>query len=98
MTQQKPDDLNDAIREMCVQYDEEILLADGYDEAFVGVVTRCGGPTIACYDAKRCVELLEERDGMTSEDADEYFAFNTEGAFVGPHTPCFLRSFKDFKE
>lgn len=76
------------IRELCD--DDEMLLADGFDDALVGVVTRCGQPTLACYDAEKCIEVLMKRDGMTYEGAVEFFEFNTEGAWVGPHTPVFL--------
>jgi hypothetical protein len=27
---------------------------------------------------------------MTEEDAEEFFEFNTQGAYVGKSTPCFL--------
>jgi hypothetical protein len=27
---------------------------------------------------------------MTEEDAEEYFEFNVQGAYVGPFTPLFL--------
>jgi hypothetical protein len=30
------------------------------------------------------------RDGMTWEEAEEYFEFNQMGAWVGDSTPCFL--------
>jgi hypothetical protein len=33
------------------------------------------------------VGVLVTRDGMTPEDAEEYLAFNTLGAYVGPATP-----------
>lgn len=69
---------------------EGALLADGYDDAIVGVVNRCGQPTIVIYDAWKCIEILMERDGMTAEEADEYFSFNTEGSWVGEGTPGFM--------
>jgi hypothetical protein len=68
--------------------DEElILLADGFEEAFVGVGRQFGKP-IAVYDRAKCIEILT-RD-MSEEEAEEYFQFNTEGAYVGEQTPIFL--------
>jgi hypothetical protein len=29
-------------------------------------------------------------DGMTEEEAEEYFNFNQLGAWIGENTPCFL--------
>ena len=31
-----------------------------------------------------------ERDGMDIEEAEEYFEYNVQGAYVGKETPVFL--------
>lgn len=67
-----------------------MLKADGFDSAVIGVVRRCGQPTIICYDYDRCVAILEDRDGMDPTDAVEYLEFNTVGAWVGEQTPGWL--------
>jgi hypothetical protein len=67
----------------------EALLLDGFEAAFIGVSRRCGQPTLATYDREKCIEILMGQ-GMTPEEAEEYFSFNTEGAWVGPHTPVIL--------
>ena len=69
---------------------EEILLADGFDDALVGYATRCGQPPIAVYDRVQCLAILIGRDGMTHADAEEFFEVNVAGAWVGRGTPCFL--------
>jgi hypothetical protein len=33
-----------------------------------------------------------ERDGMERDEAEEFFDFNIEGAYVGPETPVFISS------
>lgn len=70
--------------------DQEILLADSFEEAFVGVATQFDKP-IAVFDRQKCIKILM-RD-MSEEDAYEYFAFNIEGAYVGEHTPAFIEFF-----
>jgi len=65
-----------------------ILLADGFDEAFLGIGCSCGGKNVAIYDRAKCIKILE-RD-MSYEEAEEYFSFNTEGAYVGEYTPIFM--------
>lgn len=67
----------------------ELLLADGFDEAFVGLGFRAG-ETFAVYDEDRCIEILVERDCMSFEEASEHFDFNVACAYVGPGTPCFM--------
>jgi len=70
--------------------DEELLFADGFDAALLG----WGGAfnqMAAVYDYDVCIDVLVFRDGMTQEDAVEYFEFNVIGAYVGEHTPIFLK-------
>ena len=45
---------------------------------------------MAVYDYEKCIQVLVERDGMTREDAEEFFDFNVVGAYVGENTPIFL--------
>ena len=70
--------------------EEELLLADGFEAALIGTGERCGQPTIAVYDREKCIELLMTRDGMTDEEAVEFFEFNVVGAWVGEQTPIFV--------
>ena len=73
--------------------EEELLLMDGYDDCIVGLVDRFGQPTIVCDDKEKVIEKLMA-DGMTDEEALEWFEFNQIGAWMGDKTPCFL-SFAD---
>jgi hypothetical protein len=77
--------------ELAEQYGEDILLMDGYDDCVVGVVEQFGRPPIVCYDRELVIRKLME-DGMTQEEAEEFFEFNQIGAWVGDRTPCFLTS------
>ena len=65
----------------------DLLKADGFDEAVIGVVERLGTQAI-CYDTEKVIEILM-RD-MPEEEAWEYFQYNIAGAWVGEHTPFFL--------
>ena len=78
----------------CAEFLEanEALYADGFEDAFIGMVYRFGisGP-VALYDQDRCIQILMDRDGMDYEGAIECFEFNTLGAWVGEGTPAFAR-------
>ncbi len=76
------------LHERLAEVDPEILLADGFDEAFLGLVRRCGQPTVALYDRDLAVLILT-RKGMSLEEAQEFFEFNVLGAWVGDRTPMF---------
>jgi len=82
--------INQAIAE--AGYDDEgILLADGYEDAFIGFSAyQPNRPPCAIYDYNKCIKILHKRDKMSMEDAMEFFEFNTVGAWVGEHTPIFL--------
>jgi|TARA_R110002020_G_scaffold128567_4_gene288153 hypothetical protein len=83
------------LQEWLADRNDEALLADGFDAAFVGVVSRGGlSCPVAVYDAERCVEILIERDGMTYEEADEFFSFNVLGSYVGEYTPMYLTRYE----
>jgi hypothetical protein len=70
------------------EHELRLLTADGFDEAILGVVYRKGMETVTLYDRGKCIRILMTRDGMSEEEADEFFAFNVEDAWVGEATPA----------
>lgn len=78
------------IDNLCDEYGlDDALLADGLDDAFVGFADRAGMRTSSLYDKTKCIEVFMKRDGMSEEEAEEYFEFNVVGAYVGETTPVF---------
>lgn len=71
---------------------DQTLKADGFDDAFVGVIQRCGQPVVLAYDYDKALQILVDRDGMSREEAEEYMEFNVVGAWVGDGTPAFVRT------
>ena len=78
------------VKDWIIEYNEEALLADGFEEAFLGVSEVFGRPPLATYDRDKCIDILVKRDGMTYEEAVEHFDFNVTGAWVGDGTPIYL--------
>jgi len=70
----------------------DALLADGFNDALVGYTISANHPVVAVYEAKACVKVLVDRDGMTLEEAEEFLELNTYGAYVGPNGPLFIRA------
>jgi hypothetical protein len=68
--------------------DEAVLLADGLEGAFIGIGRQFNTP-IAVYSRSKAIQCFIDQ-GMTEEEAEEYFEFNTAGAWVGPQTPIFI--------
>jgi hypothetical protein len=68
----------------------EAIIYDGYNDAIIGMASRINlGPVVA-YDVDKILEILVERDGMTYEEAMEYFDFNIMGGWLGEYTPIFI--------
>ena len=67
-----------------------LLMADGFDEAILGVCERAGSCAVVAYDRDKCIDILVERDGMEYEEAVEYFEFNVISAWFGEHTPVYI--------
>jgi|TARA_R110001632_G_scaffold43679_2_gene110854 hypothetical protein len=73
-------------------WEEGLLTADGFEDAFVGVGRQFTKP-VAVYDREKCIEVLVARDGMSMDEAEEYFEYNVQGAYVGEDTPIFMEKF-----
>ena len=77
--------------------DDELLFADGFDEAILGVCHRFGQVLIVAYDYGRVIEIIQQEivrtpagGDCTRGEAHEYFDINVIGAWVGGRTPCFI--------
>jgi hypothetical protein len=80
-------------RDDLVEYtgDDDLLFLDEeyFDAAIIGVTERCGQVSTVCYDTGKIIEILME-NGMSDEEAWEYYNFNIAGAWVGDRTPTFV--------
>ena len=77
-----------------------MIIADGFESAFLGVGFGLNSTDIAVYDYDVCAEVLMVRDNMSVEEAYEFLDFNVVGAYVGEGTPLFTRtiSYEDAME
>lgn len=70
--------------------DEEILKADGFDEAVIGIEI----PSMRLiYSVSQCIDILVNDDEMDREDAVDHFYFNVAGAYVGEQTPIWCEDY-----
>jgi len=66
-------------------YDEEIIKADGFDDAVIGIANDFCEPRLV-YSVSQCIDILRNED-MAYEDAIEYFTFNVSGSYIGEKNP-----------
>lgn len=67
--------------------DTEILKADGFDDAIIGIEERSGR---LVYDIDLMIHILIKDEEMSEEDAIEYLDYNVIGAYVGEQTPIYI--------
>jgi hypothetical protein len=45
---------------------------------------------VVVYDAEAVIAILCQRDGMERDEAEEFFDYNVQGAWIGESTPLFV--------
>lgn len=71
--------------------DEDLLFADGLDDAIIGVGGRCGQVAVVVYDVSLVYKAFQAQ-GMDYDDAVEWAQFNTFGGWVGDRTPMWVET------
>ena len=71
------------------EHKRKILLADGLDEAFIGLANR-GDKQVAVYGIFSCINTLVKQNKWDWQEAEDYFTFNTLSCYVGEYTPMFI--------
>jgi hypothetical protein len=79
--------------ELLKERGQSTLLADGLEEAFLGLGYQFNKP-LAIYSKSKTLDALMA-EGMDEEQAQEYFSYNIAGAYVGEQTPVFLEDDED---
>ena len=73
------------LKENIREFNPEALLADGHDHAIMGYSS--DGRVV--YSVNQIIGGLIN-EGMSEEDARDFFHFNIEGAYVGEYTPIYM--------
>ncbi len=64
------------------------IILDGYDDCVVGIGSIFPHThSVLIYDVGKMINSLMEKDGMDFEEAEEFFAYNISGAYMGDGTP-----------
>jgi len=68
---------------------EDVVIAEGLEEAFLGIAEGFGGTMVPVYSYDMCIQILM-REGMDYEQAIEYFEYNTMGAYYSDNQPMYI--------
>lgn len=66
------------------------LLADGFNDAILGMCVQFGQEPVVAYNYNECLEILKNRDGMSNSEATEYMDYNVVGSYMGINSPVFI--------
>jgi len=72
-----------------LEFWEEILTIDGFDDAILGINSNTG---VVYYSKEKIIDILIS-EGMSQIDAIEHADFNIFNNYVGKNTPVFLEDF-----
>jgi hypothetical protein len=67
--------------------DSEALRVDGFNDCIIGTDYK---KLRVVYSIERMLQILIDREGMSMEEAMEYFSFNIGGAYMGEMTPMYV--------
>ena len=81
--------------ELAEHFGNDLLFADNFDNAIIGVSMGISCGTKVVYDANEMARTLVVSEGITEEEAWEYLEFNTFNAYVGENTPIFVSTSLD---
>lgn len=70
--------------------DKTLFLEPAFDKAIVGHFQRCGKPPVVIYDVNKVIDVLMVTGKLTEAEAEEWFTFNMESAWLGEGTPAFM--------
>ena len=70
--------------------DFTVAMPSHLEAAKIGVMRRAGQDDIVVYDYAQCIAILQQREGWTDEEAEEWMETNEMSAWVGDGTPGFV--------
>lgn len=73
-SQQRP--MSEKVQEYLEEMETSSLVLDGFEEAICGVIENDENIHVV-YNRRKCIDLLVNRDGMSYEEAEDYFSYNT---------------------
>ena len=74
---------------LCEQFGDDLLFADGYDGAIIGVASGFDSGRVV-YSVKKMIEIAAKELSIDHDEASEWLEYNTFQAYVGEYTPIYL--------
>ena len=75
--------------ELCEHFGDDLLFANGYDDAIIGVCNGFDSGRVA-YSVSRMIEIAANDLSVDYDEALEWLEYNTFGAYIGSNTPIYI--------
>lgn len=85
--------MSNKLDQICIDH-PDMMIMNGFDDCIIGVCYRFGQEPILAYDVSKIIDTLMG-DGMSEDEALEYYNFNQIGAWIGDTTPCFVEPLEE---
>ena len=72
------------------EFAEGAIILDGLDEAIMGIAEEFGNGYRIVYSKSNIFSILMNRDGMTEEEAIEFYEYNILGLYASPQNAIFF--------
>lgn len=72
------------------EFAEGAIILDGLDEAIMGIAEEFGNGYRIVYSKSKIFSILMNRDGMTEEEAIEFYEYNILGLYASPQNAIFF--------
>ncbi len=72
------------------EFAEGAIILDGLDEAIMGIAEEFGNGYRIVYSKSKIFGILMNRDGMTEEEAIEFYEYNILGLYASPQNAIFF--------
>lgn len=84
---------NQRFKKFIAEYCEDIVVADGLQDAFIGIHHASTG-TIAVYDRAKVLKVISKQMKLSWDEAEDFAEFNIFNAKMGDQTPIFITIIK----
>jgi hypothetical protein len=82
------------IRSKLAEYNEEMVVLEGFDNAIIGVAHQYGQPPVALYDIEKIVKIIMKEESCTKEEAEEFVHYNIVNAHFSDSNPIYMEKIK----
>lgn len=72
------------------EFAEGAIILDGLDDAIIGIAEEFGNGYRIVYSKSKIFSILMNRDGMTEEEAIEFYEYNILGLYASPQNAIFF--------